>query len=193
MKTPIRIVGALTVVLLALGATGLAIGDDDDDHHERHERRWVEPGEDVQPVADATYLEECGACHMAYQPGLLPSAAWRQIMAPDALMEHYGDDASVSPALRIDLGDYLAANAADLSGKSRSRAFSMGKGNSDPLPRITATRYFRNEHHEIPTRLVAGNPDVGSFSNCNACHQGAGEGVYNEHRVRIPGHGRWDD
>lgn len=32
-----------------------------------------------------------------------------------------------------------------------------------------------------------------SFSNCNACHQGAEAGVYNEHRVRIPGVGRWDD
>jgi len=32
-----------------------------------------------------------------------------------------------------------------------------------------------------------------SFSNRNACHQGAEAGVYNEHRVRIPGVGRWDD
>lgn len=199
MKTSLILAGGLATALLALGVAGLAFGDDDDhddDHHERHEHRrssWVEPGEDVKPVVNPTYAEECGACHMAYQPGLLPGDAWQQIMAPDALVDHYGDDASLVPDLRQEIAGYLTANAAELSRKSRSRAFSVGDAGAGSLPRITATRYFRNEHHEIPSRMVAGNPDVGSFSNCDACHQGASEGVYNEHRVRIPGHGRWDD
>jgi hypothetical protein len=197
MKATLVLAGSLTAALLALGTAGLALGDDDDDdHHEQSEHRksgWVEPGEDVKPVANAAYAEECGACHMAYQPGLLPMDAWRQIMAPDALGDHYGDDASLSTDLRAEIAGYLAANAAERSGKSRARAFSVGDAGTEALPRITATRYFRNEHHEIPTRMVAGNPDVGSFSNCNACHQGADEGVYNEHRVNIPGVGRWDD
>ncbi len=184
--------------LLGLGGIGLALGDDDDDdHHERHERhhedgrRWIRSREDVAPVADATYAEECGACHMAYQPGLLPAAAWREVMTPEALGTHYGDDASMPPALRGELAAYLDANAADAARRSRSRAFAIG--DAGDLPRITATRYFRNEHHEIPSRMVADNPEVGSFSNCDACHQTADEGIYNEHRVRIPGFGPWDD
>ncbi len=194
--------GSLIAALLALGAAGPALGDDDDhndeyddyhEHGERHVGRWVEPGEDVRPVSNAAYAEECGACHMAYQPGLLPGAAWQRIMAPDALMDHYGDDASLSDDVRRELAGYLTTHGAELSRKSRARAFGVGDSGSGTLPRITATRYFRNEHHEIPSRMVEGNPDVGSFSNCNACHQGAGDGVYNEHRVRIPGYGRWDD
>jgi hypothetical protein len=189
--------------LLALAGAGLALSDsdhgrdhdDDDDHHERHGRSsgWIEPGEDVAPVANATYAEECGACHMAYQPGLLPSAAWQQIMTPDGLGDHYGDDASLPDGLRTEIAAYLDANAADGASRSRSRAFSVGDAGAGPLPRISETRYFRNEHHEIPARMVAGNPDVGSFSNCNACHQTADKGIYNEDNVRIPGVGRWDD
>ncbi len=30
-------------------------------------------------------------------------------------------------------------------------------------------------------------------SQCNRCHQGATDGVYNEDQVRIPGSGRWED
>ncbi len=33
---------------------------------------------DVAPVKNALYLEECGACHFAYQPGLLPSRSWKK-------------------------------------------------------------------------------------------------------------------
>jgi hypothetical protein len=59
--------------------------------------------------------------------------------------------------------------------------------------RITTTRYFRNEHHELPDNLVSGNDQVMSFSQCDACHTGVSEGVSNEHRVRIPDYGAWDD
>ena len=147
MKPSIVLAGSLATALLALGAVGLALGDDDDHDEHRHEHRsrgWVAPGEDVQPVANATYAEECGACHMAYQPGLLPGDAWQQIMAPDALTDHYGDDASLSPDLRQEIAGYLAANAAELSGKSRSHAFSVGDAGAGALPRITLPPYSVN-------------------------------------------------
>jgi len=40
---------------------------------------------------------------------------------------------------------------------------------------------------------VKDNPEVGSFSRCDACHTGAAKGSYDEHGVRIPGFGRWED
>jgi hypothetical protein len=42
-------------------------------------------------------------------------------------------------------------------------------------------------------RMVKGNPDVGSFSRCETYHRGADRGNFDEHGVRIPGDGRWDD
>lgn len=201
MRATLVLAASLTAALLALGAAGLAIGDDDDDHDDDHRERksgWVEPGEDVQPVANATYAEECGACHMAYQPGLLPGDAWTQIMSPAGLSEHYGDDASLADDVRADITAFLLNNSADQAERSRSRAFAVSANptasdQGTTLPRITETRYFMHEHDEIPERLVAGNPEVGSFSQCNSCHRGAAEGVYNEKQVSIPGHGRWED
>jgi hypothetical protein len=41
--------------------------------------------------------------------------------------------------------------------------------------------------------MVTGNPEVVSFSRCETCHRGAEQGDFDEHGVRIPGYGRWDD
>jgi hypothetical protein len=152
---------------------------------------WFESGEDVAPVTNQVYRAECGACHFAYQPGLLPAHAWERILG--SLADHYGEDATLDATLTGDIGGYLSANAADRSRVSRSRAFDSLEDGAGKPPRITDTRYFRHEHHEIPRRLVASNDDVASFSNCQACHRGADAGIYNEHQVVIPGLGRWDD
>lgn len=152
---------------------------------------WLGSRADVRPVQNETYRSECSGCHFAYQPGLLPQQAWKRIM--DSLDDHYGDDASLDETQAAEIRSYLLDNAADRASLSRSRAFAMGSDIGDGLPRITQTRYFQHEHYEIPTRFVRGIPDVGSFSNCQACHRTADAGVYNEHQVVIPGVGRWDD
>jgi hypothetical protein len=200
MRTSTKTIAMLVIAILSLGAVGLALGDSDDDDHEKHEKGsgWVKSRPDVAPVVNATYSQECGSCHMAYQPGLLPGDAWAQIMSPAGLSDHYGDDASLADDVRTDIATFLLNNSADQAERSRSRAFAVSASPSAPgegttLPRITETRYFTHEHDEIPARLVTGNPQVGSFSQCNSCHRGAAEGVYNEQQVSIPGHGRWED
>lgn len=188
--------------LLTLGTFGVVMSDGDGwehdgeaRHEEAHERGkrggWFGSREDVAPVRNPAYLDECGGCHFAYQPGLLPAAAWERVM--DSLDGHYGDDATMDPALAARIRHYLAGNAADRSSLSRSRAFASLGDAGDPLPRITLAPYFQREHYEIPQRLVSGNKDVGGFGNCQACHRTAESGVYNEHQVLIPGVGRWDD
>jgi hypothetical protein len=163
-------------------------GEDESDHRGGG---WPRPAADVHPVENQTYRSECGDCHFAYQPGLLPQRDWARIMR--SLSDHYGDDASLGASEVRRIRDYLVANAADRSTLSRSRAFAAQPGDREALPRITATGYFRREHYEIPDRLVLGNPEVGSFSRCQACHRNAEHGVYNEDEVVIPGVGRWDD
>jgi len=157
----------------------------------RMRNEWPGSRADVTPAQDAAYHSACGACHFAYQPGLLPGSAWTRIM--DSLGDHYGDDASLDEAQSAEIRRYLTANAADRSALSRSRAFAALPAANDALPRVTTTDYFRREHSEIPTRFVQGNTGVGSFSNCQSCHRNADAGIYNEHQVVIPGVGRWDD
>ncbi len=197
MRYTNRLIATITLGLLSLGTVGVAIGAADDDARSGR-GGWVRSRADVAPVTNARYGEECGSCHMAYQPGLLPARAWAEIMSPTALGDHYGDDASLSAALVQEIGAYLTANAADQSDQVRSRAFAVAPANaaataSSALPRISRTAYFLRKHDEIPARMVKDNPKVGGFSQCNRCHKGAAKGVYNEHQVDIPGFGPWED
>jgi hypothetical protein len=152
--------------------------------------RYARPRQDVAPVQSASYQEECGSCHFAYQPGLLPAASWQRIM--DGLADHFEENAELDPETTDQLRTYLIANAADRTGTGRSPGIANSLRGSAPL-RFTDTTYFRRQHHEIPDRAVKDNPEVGSFSRCDACHTEAAEGSYDEHSVRIPGFGRWED
>lgn len=152
---------------------------------------WFSKKPDVDVVQNPLYQSECAACHFAYQPGLLPQASWGRIM--DNLENHFGDDASLDAQQTQKIRGYLLANAADQSKKSRSRSFAKGPVAKDTLPRITTTRYFERKHDEVPMRLVRDNPTVGSFSNCQACHETAKQGIYDEDNVRIPGARGWSE
>jgi len=165
--------------------------ESDDPEYGAFRGAWLESRADVRPVENETYQSECGGCHFAYQPGLLPGQDWERIM--DSLGEHYGDDASLDELQAREIRGYLLDNGAERARLSRARAFSAGSDAGGVLPRITNTRYFQREHYEIPIRVVRGNAEVGSFSNCQACHRTADAGIYNEHQVVIPGVGKWDD
>jgi len=148
-------------------------------------------GQDVAAVTMPIYKEECSSCHMAYPPGLLPARSWLKVMA--GLEDHFGDNAELDAETQTIISAYLQKNSADHSSYRRSHKFSRSiRSNNTPL-RITQIPYFQRKHDEIPTRLVAGNEGVKSFSNCQACHSKAEAGNFNEDNVRIPGFGRWDD
>lgn len=145
----------------------------------------------LMQAQNQTYQSECGDCHIAYQPGLLPGAAWNQIL--ENLNNHYGDDASTDETVVAELGGYLSLNSATGEHADGTRTISSQPAKSGVLPRITESRFFRYEHHEIPVKFVKSNKEVGGFGNCQACHHNAESGVYDEDEVIIPGIGRWDD
>ncbi|MDH3342682.1 MAG: diheme cytochrome c [Gammaproteobacteria bacterium] len=146
---------------------------------------------DVVPVNNQVYRDECGSCHFAFQPGLLPEKSWRKMMS--TLEDHFGDNAELGAETQKQLVDYLVANSADKSNYKRSTRI-MGSLKQGEVPlRISDTLYFKRKHDEIPLRYVKDNKDVGSYSKCEACHTRADAGSYNEHEVKIPGVGRWED
>ncbi|HRA24023.1 MAG TPA: diheme cytochrome c [Usitatibacteraceae bacterium] len=132
-------------------------------------------GEHRYRLDNAAYRQECGACHVAFPPRLLAAPSWRAVMA--GLDIHFGDDATLEPAVQREISAWLRANA---GGRDTSAG---GK----PMLRITATPWFRNEHrHEIEAR-VQRRAEVRSFANCGACHSGADRGDYPERGIRVPG------
>ncbi|MEW5891659.1 MAG: diheme cytochrome c [Pseudomonadota bacterium] len=123
---------------------------------------------------NATWQKECGACHVAYPPSLLPAASWREMM--NTLDRHFGTDTSLDAAQTKEILNFLTANA--------GRRAAVGK-DGKPLQRITETNWFRHEHDEVPARLWK-DARVKSPANCAACHQKAEAGDYGERSLRLP-------
>jgi len=178
------IMGMGLVVVLTLGWNMKVSMADEDDYFDRTQ--------DVATVNNPVYTEECGSCHMAYPPGLLPGRSWEKMMT--TLDNHFGESAELDSAIAANLTRFLVDNGADaMPDYRRSRKISRDIPNERIPLRITELAYFRHEHREIPDRLITANPEVGSLSNCNACHQKAELGSFREREIRIQGYGEWDD
>jgi len=187
--------GKAGIVVTGLAAAGLflagwQVSRGDDDWGGELAERWGS-GSRVAPASNPLYREECGSCHMAYPPGLLPARSWDRIM--NGLKDHFGDNAELDAAAQAEITRYLVANSAENSNYRHSRNLQRTTATDSVPLRISDTPYIRHEHRELPALMVAGNPDVRSLSNCNACHGQAEQGVFSESGIRIPGYASWDD
>jgi len=117
-----------------------------------------------------SYVAECGSCHLAFPPSMLPARSWRALAA--GLGDHFGQNAEVDKKALAPLEAFLVANA--------------GKDPGGPAPlRITGLSWWKREHHEVAPAVFA-RKQVVSRANCAACHPGANEGAFGEKQVKIP-------
>ncbi|MGQ9367095.1 cytochrome C [Azospirillum sp. ST 5-10] len=140
----LRIVAAAVLLLAGTAAATTVLADE---------------MERVPPVDHAATKKECGECHMAYQPALLPAASWNRIM--DGLADHFGEKASLPDAVAAAIRAHLTRNA--------------GRGDGRLL-RITEQRWWLHEHDFRAD--VWSRKEVGSKANCEACHRLANQGDY---------------
>ncbi len=154
---------------------------------------WIGPGTvagfrgiGVQPVENKQYKEECGSCHFAYQPGLLPARSWEKLLTPEALHDHFGEVADLDKDTLQTIRAYAIDNASDKSYYHISRKVNASLSSTETPLRITEVRYIKRKHHGIPENMVKGNKDVKSLSYCNACHTKAEQGIFKEDTVSIP-------
>jgi hypothetical protein len=148
---------------------------------------------EVRPVSNKTYSDECGSCHYAYPPGLLPGKSWAKLLDEKALNDHFGENASLDKDALKSIHDYAMDNAADKSWYKRSRKIALATEEGEAPLRITEVRYIKRKHHDIPEKMIKGNKDVKSLSYCNACHTKADKGIFDSDTVSIPNYPDWDD
>jgi len=146
---------------------------------------------EVAPVTDPVYLEECGSCHFAYQPGLLPEASWRKLLDAKALADHFGENAELDDGTRQKLLDVLVASSADKSRYKRSKKIMSSLEEGEAPLRITKAPYFVEKHEDVGDEYVKNNSKVKSLSYCNKCHQRAKDAIFDDDTVYIPGTGYW--
>ena len=161
-------------------------GDNDDNGHQKRKQDRHRDGDhgnnSVKSPANPTYQSQCGACHFAYQPELLPESSWLKLLA--GLDDHFGESVSLDTDSQKIIKDYLTSNSADHSSAEQAAKIMKSLKNDIPL-RITEIPLFRKKHHELHPDIFT-RKAIGSFSNCIACHTTAEDGNYDDNNVKIP-------
>jgi mono/diheme cytochrome c family protein len=134
----------------------------------------------LHPDENALYRKSCGACHVLYQPGLLPERSWLKIV--DTPGAHAGGTVSFPWERRKSLKRYLAAHSAERSRAPLSRKILDSLDSAETPLRISDVPYIRDRHKGIPDDMFK-RPSVRFRGNCSACHPHAEEGIYAEHTL----------
>jgi len=119
------------------------------------------------------YTQECGACHTAYPPALLPARSWQRLMG--GLDKHYGTDAALDPKTLAELSGWLQQHA----GTTQRVA------EEPPQDRITRSAWFERKHRKVEP-AVWKLPSVKSAAQCAACHRGADQGRFDDDELITP-------
>lgn len=174
---PIPRGAVLAIAFCAALAAGRAGAIDD-----RFNPAKYEKGGFAAPV-DPAYGKECGSCHFAYLPGMLPARSWHALIA--TADDHFGESLSLAPEVAARIGSYLEEHAADRS-DYRGSALILDRLRDDATPRrITALPLMR-QRHVVMRQLLPSSP-VKTLTNCDACHERAAAGSFAYNEIVVPG------
>lgn len=180
----------LFLVIVAMLPIGISdsMSDDGKDNQKNRNRYRERGGKDhpsrsgLTPVSNQTYKDNCGACHFAYQPELLPYGSWKKLL--QTVHDHFGESFDLDPATKNAISSYLEPNASERS-KAKVAVKIMKSLRGHVPARITEIPYIKDKHNHISADIF-GRDSIGSASNCLACHGRAEEGIYDDDYVSIP-------
>lgn len=123
----------------------------------------------VPPVDNSGYQQDCGGCHMAYPPGLLPArSAVRLISGAE---DHFGTRLELTPERRDALLRYMVSYAADGAAHRYARPLMHSLHADEPGPlRVSEIPYIRQIHRSVPSN--------GKLADCRSCHLKVDEGLF---------------
>lgn len=132
---------------------------------------------------NAQWRDECGSCHVAFHPSLLPSRSWTRLMAEQ--QQHFGADLALDAPTMSALLAFMRENSADRHQTEPAYKIEQSlKPDAVPL-RITETPYWVKKHSDIPAADWQ-SPAVKSKANCAACHLDAEAGTFEDAAMRMP-------
>ena len=129
------------------------------------------------------WREECGSCHLAYHPTLLPARSWARLMQEQDT--HFGESLGLDAAISSEILAFLQKYSADT--ELTEPAYKIKHSippNMTPV-RITETGYWIDKHRDIPDSTWR-HPKVGSKANCSACHLDAEKGTFEDAAMHLP-------
>jgi cytochrome b len=129
------------------------------------------------------FSKECGSCHIAFPPYLLPANSWDLMMSD--LTNHFGDDASLDEPTTHSILSFLKKNSAENSTHQASLKILKSLKDKNSTIAITKTPYWIKKHKELEQDIFASN-EVKSKANCQACHQEIQNGLLENDLIKVP-------
>lgn len=126
---------------------------------------------------------ECGACHLAFHPSLLPARSWKAMM--DGQASHFEEDLFLEPDTAKEIETFLLKNAAEQGLTEAAWKINRSVPKAETPLRITETAYWINKHREI-SDAVWEHPRVNGKVNCAACHLDAEAGTFEDAAMHLP-------
>jgi hypothetical protein len=122
---------------------------------------------------------ECSGCHLAYPPGILPTASWDRMLGEQH--EHFGEDLALSGAKLAVLRDYmLQTPAASWSAWKLQRSAAA----SGAPQRVSEVAFWRHAHHDVPDSAFRPPTSAGRH-DCEACHFDAQSGIFHPRMIHM--------
>jgi len=142
------------------------------------------------PLAtNETWESECGDCHLAFHPSLLPARSWKLMMEQQA--EHFDEDLDLDEETVQEISDFMLANSAENGITEVSHKVNSSVPVTESPLRITETKYWKKKHKEIDEKYWK-SKNVNSKANCAACHLDAKTGWFEDSNMRLPKLGEGD-
>lgn len=136
------------------------------------------------PLPDnETWRTECGDCHLAYHPVLLPARSWALIMKDQN--NHFDEELDLDEDTLSEITQFLTNNASEKQLNEAARKINTSTPiDSTPL-RVTETNYWKIKHEDISSALWK-HEKVINKGNCSACHLDAEQGYFEDSAMRLP-------
>lgn len=119
------------------------------------------------------YTKECGSCHIAYAPYLLPKSAWDSMMSD--LENHFGEDASLEKESHARISAFLNQYSSDFVKTKISSK--IAKESYQNILSITKYPYWEAAHQDINPAIFK-TQAIKSRANCQTCHKDAELGIF---------------
>ena len=128
---------------------------------------------------DANWTKQCGDCHLAYHPSLLPLRSWKALLAQQD--KHFGEDLSLEEDAVDALLKFASANSADHHATAAAWKIDQSIPAGEAPLRITETPYWKHRHEDVS----AADFERVKKIECAGCHADAEQGTFEPGSIHI--------
>ena len=132
---------------------------------------------------NSVWESECGECHLAFHPTLLPARSWKLMMQEQH--NHFDEDLDYDEETINEILEFVVTNAAESGLTEPAHKIKRSVAVTETPQRITETHYWKRKHREIEDKYWK-SKKVNSKTNCDACHLDANTGWFEDSNMRLP-------